>query len=398
MSTQAPNRQSAPPVRGSWEEMLAEARQLAVRDDERAGEKYELLISRLVKLPLERLAANEFRMQRMLEECMFTYQSFLARRNRLQEAIDLQADQLIYIFDADAMAVWNERQAHMLGWLDRHGESLELMAKVQAETPWDISLRWQLFEMYRKQGRKEEMAELIVDLEGLLDALERHSLAPPDEAISVETLQGLVRYLKMMSAIEDGEWQAAYDFFVEAASVSDAYKENWHQLFRLLVLNGQPKLANRALNREKSPASQGFWRGLNGFYSGDKEGSKEEWEQVTRIPIDDLLIRSAADWILSQYYLGDAKRVGLQLALRLIENMRQNRDPLIIAIAGLGWAIQGEHSHLRTNIEFAISQLRGSFNGNKLPEFNWYFFRDLLPAEEFAKIEHYFEVPRGGAA
>ena len=114
--------------------------------------------------------------------------------------------------------------------------------------------------------------------------------------------------------------------------------------------------------------------------------------------IDDLLMRSAADWILAQYYLGDAKRVGLQLALRLIENMRQNRDPLIIAIAGLGWAIQGEYSHLRTNIEFAISQLRGSFSGNKLPEFNWYFFRDLLPAEEFAKIEHYFEVPRGKAA
>jgi len=291
--------------------------------------------------------------------------------------------------------VWNERQAYMLGWLDRHDESLALMAKVQAETPWDISLRWQLFEMYRKQGRTEAMAELIHDLEGLLDALERHRLAPPDETISVETLQGLVRYLKMMSAIEQGEWQAAYDFFVEAASISDAYKENWHQLFRLLVLNGQSKLANRALNRETSPASQSFWRGLNGYYQGDKVGSKTEWEQVTRIPIEDLLMRSAADWILSHYYLGDSKRLGLQLALRLIENMRQNQDPLIIALAGLGWAVQGEYNHLRMNIEFSIGQLRGSFNGNKLPEFNWYFFRDLLPAEEFAKIEHYFEVPRG---
>ncbi len=395
MSTQTPKRPSAPPVRGSWEEMLAEARQLAIRDDERAGEKYELLISRLVKLPLERLVANDNRMQRMLEECMFTYQSFLARRNRLQDAIDLQADQLLFIFDTDAMAVWNERQAYMLGWLGRHDESLALMAKVQAETPWDVSLRWQLFEMYRKQGRTEEMAGLIEDLEGLLAALERHGIAPPDESVSTETLQGLVRYLKMMSAIEEGEWQVAYDFFVEAATISDAYKENWHQLFRLLVMHGESKLASRALNREKSPASQGFWRGLNGFYSGDKEGSKVEWEQVIRIPIDDLLMRSAADWILSQYYLGDSKRVGLQLSLRLIENMRQNRDPLIIAIAGLGWAVQGEYSHLRTNLEFAISQLRGSFSGNKLPEFNWYFFRDLIPADEFAKIEHYFEVPRG---
>ncbi|MBX3050940.1 MAG: hypothetical protein KF753_05685 [Caldilineaceae bacterium] len=398
MSTQAPNRQSAPPVRGSWEALLTEARQLALRDDERAGEKYELLIGRLVKMPLERLAANDNRMQRMLEECLFTYQSFLARRNRLQEAIDLHADQLVYVFDADATAVWNERQAYMLSWLERHDESLALMAKVQAETPWDISLRWQLFEMYRKQGRTEAMLGLIEDLEGLLEALESHGLTPPDEAISVETLQGLVRYLKMMNAIEQGEWQAAYDNFVEAASVSDAYKENWHQLFRLLVLNGESKLANRALNRETSPASQGFWRGLNGYYQGDKAGSKTEWEQVTRIPIDDLLMRSAADWILANYYLGDPKRLGLQLALRLIENMRQNRDPLIIALAGLGWAIQGEYNHLKMNIEFAIGQLRGSFNGNKLPEFNWYFFRDLLPAEEFAKIEHYFEVPRGRAA
>ena len=249
--------------------------------------------------------------------------------------------------------------------------------------------------MYCKQGRLEEMAEVTYDLERLLDVLERHRLASPDESVSVETLQGLVRYLKMMQAIELGVWQAAYDFFVEAATISDAYKENWHQLFRLLVLNGEPKLASRALNREKSTASQGFWRGLNGFYQGDKEGSKVEWEQVTKIPVEELLMRSAADWILAQYYLGDPKRLGLQLSLRLIENMRQNRDPLIIALAGLGWAVQGEYSHLRTNIEFAIGQLRGSFNGNKLPEFNWYFFRDLIPAEEFAKIEHYFETPRG---
>lgn len=398
MSTQAPNRQSAPPVRGSWEAMLSDARQLAIRDDERAGPQYEMLISRLVKIPQDRLAANDNRMQRMLEECLFTYQSFLARRNRLEEAIHLQADQIATLYDADAMAVWQERQAHMLGWLGRHDESEALMAQVQADSPWEISLRWQLFEMYRKQGRTAEMAALIQDLEELVAPLEEYGLQVPDESVTLDTLQGLVRYLKMMQAIEQGEWQAAYDFFVEAASISEAYKDNWHQLFRLLVLNGQPKLANRALNREKAPASQGFWRGLNGYYQGDKEGSKAEWEQVTRLDVGELLMRSAADYILSHYYLGDPKRQGLQLALRLIESMRQNRDPLIIALAGLGWAVQGEYSHLVTNLEFAISQLRGSFNGNKLPEFNWYFFRDLLPAEEFAKIEHYFETPRGQGA
>ena len=395
MTTQMQNRQAAPPVRGSWEAMLAEARQLAIRDDERAGERYELLISRLVKMPAERRAANEGRMQAMLDESLLTLQSFLARRNRLEEAINLQADRIADIFDTDAQSVWNERRAYMLSWLGRHDEALALMAQVQAQTPWDISLRWQLFEMYRKQGRVDGMAGLIRNLEGLLENLARGQIVPSEEAISVETLQGLVRYLKMMQAIEQGEWQAAYDFFVEAASISEAYKENWHQLFRLLVLNGESKLANRALNREVVPASQGFWRGLNGYYQGDKEGSKVEWEQVTKIPVEELLMRSAADWILAHYYLGDSKRLGLQLSLRLIENMRQNRDPLIIALAGLGWAIQGEFKPLQMNIEFAISQLRGSFNGNKLPEFNWYFFRDLLPAEEFAKIEHYFETPRG---
>ena len=399
MSTQVPNnRPTPPPVRGSWEALLAEARNLAVRDDERAGPQYEMLISRLLKIPAERRAANDSRMQGMLEESLFPRQSCLARRNRLEEAINLQADQIKTIFDADAQAVWNERCAYMLSWLGRHDESLALMAQVQAETPWDISLRWQLFEMYRKQGRAAEMAALIRDLEGMLDGLERGQIEPPQEAISVETLQGLVRFLKMMQAIEQGAWQAAYDFFVEAAAISDAYKENWHQLFRLLVLNGESKLANRALNRETSPASQGFWRGLNGYYQDDKVGSKAEWEQVTRIPMEELLVRSAADWILAHYYLGDPKKLGLQLALRMIENMRQNRDPLIIALSGLGWAIQGEYTNLRTNIEFAIGQLRGSFSGNKLPEFNWYFFRDLLPAEEFAKIEHYFETPRGKAA
>ena len=142
MSTQVPNnRPTPPPVRGSWEALLAEARNLAVRDDERAGPQYEMLISRLLKIPAERRAANDSRMQGMLEESLFTLQSFLARRNRLDEAINLQADQIKTIFDADAQAVWNERCAYMLSWLGRHDESLALMAQVQAETPWDISLR-----------------------------------------------------------------------------------------------------------------------------------------------------------------------------------------------------------------------------------------------------------------
>lgn len=374
---------------------MSEARQLALRDDERAGEKYELLISRLAKMPVERLAANENRMQRMLEECMFTYQSFLARRNRLEEAIDMQKERIPFLFDEDALAVWNERQAQMLYWLGRYDESLTLMAKVQALEPWDVGLRWQLFEMYRKQGRREQMDELIDSLVELVTALESHAMQPPQEGTDLPTLQGLVRYLKMMLAVEDGEWQAAYDLFVEAASVSPVYKENWHQIFRLLVLNREAKLANRALNREESPASRGFWRGLNGYYQGDEAGAKAEWEQVTRLEVGELPMRSAADYILAHYYLGDKKRQGLELALRLIESMRQNRDPLIIALAGLGWAIQGEGKHLKMNLEFAIGQLRASFNADKLPEFNWYFFRDLLPAEEFTKVEHYFEKPRG---
>jgi len=383
-------------VSGSWEALLAEARNLAMRDDERAGARYELLISRLLKLPAERRNANDFRMQRMLEECLLTLQSFLARRNRLEEAIDLYADQVNHVFDADARSVWNERRALMLSWLGRDDESLSTMTLVQAENPWDISLRWRMFEMHRKQGKREAMARLIDDLEKLIDGLEQGKISVPvDELGSLDTQQGLVRYLKMMQAIEQGEWQAAYNFFVEAAKISSAYKESWFQLFRLLVLNGEAKLANRALNREQSLASQGFWRGLNGYYQGDKAGSRVEWERVTRIPMDDLLMRSAADWVLAHYYLGDPKRHGLQLTLRLIESLRQNQDPLIIALAGLGWAIHGEYGHLRTNIEFAIGQLRGSFASNKLLEFNWYFFRDLLPAEEFAQIEQYFEKPRG---
>lgn len=395
MSTQATNRQSAPPVRGSWEALLAEARQLAQRDDERAGEKYELLISRLAKMPIERLAANDNRMQRMLEECMFTYQSFLARRNRLEDAINMQADRIPFLFDADALGVWNERQAHMLYWLERYDESLELMAEVQALSPWEVGLRWQLFEWYRKQDRTEEMVALTEDLASLLNTLETQNLDTPEDAPELPTLQGLVRYLRMMLAVEAGDWQEAYDHFVEAASISDVYKENWHQIFRLLVLNGEAKLANRALNREQSAASRGFWRGLAGYYQGDQAGARAEWEQVIRLDVGDLLLRSAADYILAHYYLGDKQKEGLQLALRLVDSRRPGRDPLIIALAGLGWAIQGEPKHLKTNIEFAIGQLRGSFSSNKLPEFNWYFFRDLLPAEEFAQIEHYIETPRG---
>ena len=244
-----------------------------------------------------------------------------------------------------------------------------------------------------------------------------------DDQVSLQF--GLLHFLNSTVEMERGNWQEALDAFGTAAKLSNAYRERWHLIYRPLVVNGQARLAQRALNREESPASQGFWRGLSGFYAGDRQGAAAEWRRVAQISLDDVTVPSVGDWILAHYYLDapnpagqapaevedsqdtvrpeddgeqgaltDTGRKGLQVALNLLGQRDTRRDPLVLGLAALGWGMAGNKEHLHRNLRHSVELLRGSLQDNKLAVFNWYFFRDLLSPEDFAGVEQFFHVPK----
>ena len=432
---------NAPALKGSWEALQSEALALSQQGSDEALDKLNYLIGRLSRLPEARRFAQDFRLQTILEQSMLGLQSHFARRNRLDE-IAAADDDVLKLLSDDAQSLWRENKARAFWWQGRHEEAAEIVRAEVDKLPFEVELRWLLFSILIDAHKFNEAdgvrISLLRNLEGRFQDRGLQELDLTDERTQlevIETLAGegssdqislqlaLMHFLTASLELEMGRWQEAVDAFGSATKLSNAYSERWHLLYRPLVVNGQSRLGQRALNREKSTASQGFWRGLSGFYDGDGQGAGTEWRQVAQISLDKVTLPSVGDWILSHYYLdapqlasqaeaknttpqdidgssdsqgslADEGRKGLQVALNLLGQPDTRRDPLVLGLAALGWGMAGNKEHLHRNLRHALELLRASLQDNKLAVFNWYFFRDLLPPEDFAEVEQYFHRPK----
>ncbi len=445
MTTDTRTSGSAAALKGSWEALHTEAVALSRQGNDEALAKYGFLIERLAALPHNRRAAQDERLQRILDQSVLGLQSHYARRNWLEEmaAID---DALFEILSEDAKSLWRENQARAYWWQGRCEEAAGIVRSESDDLPFDVDLRWLLFSilidddkiddadgvrqsllselqrLFRSQGLSDSLVE---DVDVQIQVKER--LTSESETNQVSLQFGLLHFLRSCVELERQHWQEAADAFSMAARVSDAYSDRWHLLYRPLVLNSQGRLAQRALNRESSSVSQGFWRGLSGYYSGDRQGAATEWRRVTQVPLEDVTLSSVGDWILAHYYLdavqprqasdedgtgrsatdnaeqggnpdssdfSDELRQGLHVALNLLGQQNTRRDPLVLGLAALGWGIGGHREHLHRNLRHAVEILRASLQDNKLSVFNWYFFRDLLSPELFTEVEGFLRAPK----
>jgi hypothetical protein len=372
------------PLKGSWEATLEEAHALARRDDERTVAHYWRLIDRLASFPPERRLASPGKLQLYLEEALFAAQAYLSKRGRFNEAQAFFSDRVEELLDADTLSDWNLNRAKLLLWDGQRDLGQELLLAELNDVPLSIPARWLLFDTFLEEKRFDETASLIDDLDSTLRIYE-------DAAGDLALHHAFVYYLRSALALAQAEWETAFDFFQKAAHSSDAYADNWHMLYRPLIFQRQIDLANRALNREPSEASQRFWRGLNGFYNGDKVGAKVEWTQATALDISTVWVRSAADWILAHYYLGDEKRLGLELALRLLNRPQHEHEPLMLLLAALGWSLREDWNNVRINLDFALARYRENLQGVRLPEFYRHIAQDLMGEAHFPQFAHYFD-------
>lgn len=445
MTMSAGRQSDASVLKGSWEGLHAEALALSRQGNDEAIPKLGFLIGRLAGLPEGRRMAQDARLQTILEQSVLGLQSHFARRNRLDE-MAAASEETLSILSEDARSLWRENQARAYWWQGRHESAAGILWEEVDKLPFEVELRWLLFSILLDAGDIDQADQVVTSfldkLAGLfrekglveLDLTDEHTqlsvkeqLAGGESDDQVSLQFGLVHFLNASVEMERGRWQEALDAFGSAAKLSEAYSDRWHLIYRPLVVNGRAQLAQRALNREKSPASQGFWRGLSGFYAGDRQGAAAEWRRVSQISLDEVKVPSVGDWILAHYYLDapqppgqatteiessqgsassesngdqgaltDTGRKGLQVALNLLGQRDTRRDPLVLGLAALGWGMAGNKEHLHRNLRHSIELLRGSLQDNKLAVFNWYFFRDLLSPEEFAGVEQFFHVPKSG--
>lgn len=353
---------------------------MARRNDDRAVVAYWQLADRLAGFAPERRRAGSGRLQLFLEDALFGMQAYLAKRGRFPEAADVESARIEDLLGGDALAEWMLNRAKLLSWQDQDDAALDILFAHLNLYPLSIPARWQLFDIYIDRSRFDEAVAMIDDLDATVqsaeDALPLHS--------------GLSAYLRCVVALAQAQWDDAFAHFQRAADASEAYADNWHMLYRPLIFNRQHALANRALNREQSEASQRFWRGLNGHFAGDKVGSRIEWEQATQLDIEQVWVRSAIDWILAHYFLGDEKRIGLELALRLLNRPDTDPEPTVLIAAALGWSLRGEWAHVRSNLDFALSAYRANLQDRLLPKMYGVLAHELMESENAARVQRYF--------
>jgi hypothetical protein len=378
------------PLKGSWEAMLQEAHALAKRDDDRAIAHFWRLADRLANMPREQRQKGEGQLQLFLEDALLSGQSYLARRGRFREAQAFFIDRIDQILDEEVLADWQVSRARLLSWAGEVGEAISLLQAQVSQSSLEIPARWLLFDLYLDTEGVSEAAALVDDFDAVV---QKHSVALGSEEF-LELQHSLVFCLRSALALERQAWEEAFEYFRRAAQASDAYKDNWHMLYRPLIFHGQREWANRALNRESSEVSQRFWRGLNGYYAGDEVGSRVEWQNATAVDISQVWVCSAADWILAHYYLGDEKGQGLELALRLVNRPQHEPEPIMLLLAGLGWALRNDWQATRTNLDFALARYRANLQDALLPEMYWFITRDLVGAERFPEIEGHFRRPK----
>ena len=155
-------------IKGSWENRLQEAQQLAASFNDKALPLYEKLYTRLSKMPVaQRKAAGE-RLQNIFLQTAVDYQGYLTLRGQYDEAL-IVIDRLREETGADENQMWQSHAANVLIMADRNDEAIDrirqagIMAELdELEAMGDIAMiHLRLGNTKASASTLAEMAELV---------------------------------------------------------------------------------------------------------------------------------------------------------------------------------------------------------------------------------------------
>ena len=375
-------------IKGSWEDLLQQAQQLASQQNDEAIPLYEKIVQRLRKLPEAQRMANNERLQSIFLQATFQLQAYLTMRERYDEA-------LAALHDAEALAeegaenALHYQQIQILLMAERVEEAMSRLHAIATAPTADISDWGALVTQYIRLKRLDEAASTIEEATAWVAAQEQN------EELDDESAPEYRSYLADMRsdlAMARGEWEEAEALYQQAIAQNPLYKQNLHLHYMRLLQHGQPELALPYLQRDQQhPIRAGFWQGVALYRLGRKEEAERQWQKTSKIDVTNNQEKSFSEMVLTHYYLGDKERIGLSAVLHMLQESRQYNWQALF-LAGLGWAIQGRPENAEANFQVAINQRRMSAQGKVLPRMVWAYCVDLLDAELQARFAKYFDT------
>jgi len=379
---------TTPILKGSWEDLLLQAQQLAARQDEACIEIYRKLTDRLSRLPQAQRMAAEGRLQEIMRQAAVDMQYFLTYRDRYAEALAVNETVRVLLpeegrraFARHAAAIRIQAGEVDAGLAELRGLAAEIAAAENTVDAWGDAL----FAALDKR-RFEDADRAIQEAEAFVNRTYQGNLAGEE----AKRDQAFVAYLRSRLAAARQNGREALAWFQHAGTLDLFYRQNPQYLYTHLVDTGAHDEALSLIRTDKEgPIRAAFWQGIIHQRSGRAAEAQAAWRQAISVKLPEDGNVDYLELVLSRYYLGDHDGIGLASVLRAIDE-----DPGfwgLFYLAGLGWAMRNDMAAARLNMQLALLRRKSLAQGRKIPQTWWAFCSELLDSEKQAEMEEYFE-------
>lgn len=377
-------------IKGSWEDLLAQAHRAAASQNDEAIALYEKVVHGLRRLPATQRRAQNNRLQELLKLAAANLHVYLTQRNRYEEALAL-LPLLQETAEGDEHKAWGQRAAMVY---DLAGRGAEAVAQLYTlATDEDAKLTdWGNLVTYFIRTRQFDEAEHTIE-EALQWSTREQEVgrttygSAAADAAYLENLRSLV-------ALAQGHWEEGIEHYTRAAALDQDYKDQPHLLYARLMVYGQPELALRFIQRDsKHPLRASFWYGVALKRLGREDEARRQWEQSIKTLSPKTDNAQFVELVLTFFYLGDREGRGLNAVLQTLQSGGA-KSWLLLFLAGLGWALRGNLNSARTNFALAVTRRKAGAEGAKLSVEVWQYCQDLLSEEVQAQLVDYFETEK----
>jgi tetratricopeptide (TPR) repeat protein len=394
MNRRQPARPAPQPVKGSWEDLLLQAQQLARSYNDQAIPLYRKIVDGLLALPPAQREAGKRRLHNVLMAAGLDLQGYLNVRDRLDEALAV-VDQVRAVADAeDAENLATLRIEILL----QSGHADEAFAELRAaaEAPDATLGDWGALVMaHIRAGRAQDALPV-------LDQMEQTAIAAAGEGAQEPSRSdaAYIAGLRGITALEAGDIDAGIAHFERVMQLGGAYAQNLHLLYGRLIHAGRYDEALRFVDQDQArPVRAAFWRGVALQHKGESALARRKWESIVNTDLVKSDQNSIMEYVLAHYYLGDPQGKGLEIVLQAMRDQR-SVPWVMLFLAGLGWAVRGDLRSARSNLQLAVTQRKSLAEGSRLPKHYWFFTQDVVKPEIAAQLAEFFEdgVPSSAEA
>jgi len=388
MNTATPQRTAPKPLKGSWEDLYAQAQQLARNSNDEAVPIYQRVFNGLVALPPAARAAGENRLYNLMMTTGVEMQGYLNLRDRYDESLAVTDKLLTVAAEVDKPQLI-ELKSDVLLQAGHGDEAIALLHELVESQDADAGDWGRIVAANIRLKQPQNVFAVVEEMGTWIDKKVAEGVLEGADASEVRYYQERLRGAALLELGRFDEVEAIFNHLFPLGG-ADAFSP--HLLYTRLVGAGLLDEALPYIDRDQArPVRAAFWRGLVYRYKGENSKATRTWQAALKDEVVSGDTASIVEHILTRYYLGDPQGEGVELMLRA-QREQTRISWMIFLLTGLGWIVRKDNNAAHSNLRLALAQVKSMGEGKVLPRQYWRFVQDLAPADGLSQFAQYFDT------